>query len=191
MSMMCSVYRLDASQAAELMQFPDSVGELVGYDPLPFKQSLFSRLFGRVRRKSELQRRFEPLPDHQCFDLHQAWHILHFLFTGRNEGGDFPAAFIMSGGQEVGPDQGYGPVRFFAPKSTSLIADFLDGLTLGKLRHAYVAEKIETNEIYWSVELGPEGQAEQLKELWELVRGLKDFVVDAKKRNEPLLISLY
>jgi hypothetical protein len=53
-------------------------------------------------------------------DLHKSWHMFHFLFTGRAEGGSPPGSLLMEGGEEVGEDLGYGPARLIGPADTAV-----------------------------------------------------------------------
>ena len=49
-------------------------------------------------------------------DLDKAWHGLHYLFTGTDEGGNSPLDFLAVGGEEIGTiEVGYGPARALEP----------------------------------------------------------------------------
>jgi len=55
-------------------------------------------------------------------------HGIHFLLTGTAWEGDFPLAFIVRGGREVG-DVGYGPARIFTSDEVQAIANALRPIT--------------------------------------------------------------
>ncbi len=191
MSMLCSLFRLNKEQAALANQNPELLEHLLVGAPAPKKPSFFARLFGNNRKENKPVVSIEPLSEESRFDLDQAWHVLHFLFTGKNEGGDLPASFIMSGGEELGPDQGYGPVRYFSPPVTATLAKYLSNLKLPEFERGYDAQRIAAAQIYWEVEEEAEERQRQVIELWELTQQLRDFVSDTAKRNESLLIDIY
>jgi hypothetical protein len=62
-------------------------------------------------------------------DLDKAWHGIHYLLTGTAEGGDGPEALAILGGEEFGPDVGYGPARFLLPGDVKAVSDALARLT--------------------------------------------------------------
>lgn len=40
--------------------------------------------------------------------MDKAWHLIHFLLTGKAEGGEWPFCFILEGGNRSGPDEADG-----------------------------------------------------------------------------------
>ncbi len=117
MSMLCSLYRITPEQSESLKDFPEAVGELLGFTTLTPKVSLLSKLFGKPQKQPPPKvRKFQPIVESDIFELNQAWHILHFLFSGSNAESEWPAGFILSGGEDIGPDQGYGPTRMLNPE---------------------------------------------------------------------------
>lgn len=59
-------------------------------------------------------------------DLHKHWQILHFALTGQVEGGEGPAADAVLGGEEIGEDVGYGPVRVLSVDVVRAVAAHLE-----------------------------------------------------------------
>ncbi len=49
-------------------------------------------------------------------DLDKAWHGVHYLLTGQADGGELPHSLAVTGGEEFGPEVGYGPARFLIPR---------------------------------------------------------------------------
>jgi hypothetical protein len=192
MSMLCSLYRITPEKATRLKAFPDAVGELVGFTALPPKISFLSKLFGKSPKQSPPSPRiFEPIAETDTFELNQAWHILHFLFSGTNAEGPWPSAFLMSGGEEVGSDQGYGPIRLLTPQLSRAVATFLDAQSFELLDSAYVTSEIEAAEIYWQASSDDIERQRQVEELWSMVKGLQVFFERTVRAGNATLISIY
>ena len=45
-------------------------------------------------------------------EVDKAWHGIHYLLTGQSQGGPEPLALAVLGGEEFGPEVGYGSARF-------------------------------------------------------------------------------
>lgn len=192
MSMLCNLYRINPEQATRLKAFPEAVGELVGFTVPPPKISFLSKLFGKTQKPSPPSaRRFEPIAEAETFELNQAWHILHFLFSGTNAEGTWPSGFLMSGGEEVGPDQGYGPIRLLAPELSRAVATFLDAQSLKRLDSAYVTREIEAAEIYWQASSDDAERKRQVEELWNMVKELQVFFEHTVRAGNATLVSIY
>ena len=50
-------------------------------------------------------------------DLDKAWHGIHYLLTGSVESNKTLASKVIMGGEDIGPDRGYGPARCLAKPS--------------------------------------------------------------------------
>jgi hypothetical protein len=81
-------------------------------------------------------------------DLHKSWHMFHFLFTGRAEGGTPPASLLMEGGDEIGEDLGYGAPRLLDPAATAALAGFVGPLTVAELAGRLDGERMAALGIY-------------------------------------------
>ncbi len=92
MSMLCSLYRISATDAKNVIEFPDTVNDLLGSTPLPAKAGFFSRLFGKskvIRPKLRLSySRF--LKRH--FRTRPSLAYLHYLYSGCEAEGEWPSA---------------------------------------------------------------------------------------------------
>lgn len=193
MSMLCSLYRIDARQSERLRQSPEAVGELLGLAAAPpLRASLWSRLLGRAPTTPKAaETTFEPIDEAHTFDLDDAWHVLHFLFSGRGDEGPWPASFLLAGGTEVGPDLGYGPARLFDAEEVRELAAFLNTQSCGALNAAYEPSAMEAADIYWQASRQPAQREQQVGGLWERVQALQGFVGTAADAHHPLLISIY
>lgn len=192
MSMLCSLYRITPEQVTKLKAFPGALGELVGFTAPPPKISFLSKLFGKSpSQPPPSEQRFEPIAEADTFELDQAWHILHFLFCGTNAEGPWPSGFLMSGGEEVGPDQGYGPIRLLAPQLSRDVATFLDAQSFQLLESAYVTSEIEAAEIYWQASSDEAERQRQVEELWNMIKELQAFFEHTVRAGNASLISIY
>ena len=192
MSMLCTVYRISVEQAAKLRESPDTVDDLLGYKlPTP-KAGILTKIFGERTRSTESpERSVDPITSADTFELDQAWHILHFLFSGGPAEGDWPAAFLVCGGEHIGPDHGYGPVRLLAPDLAGEVARFLGTRSLQSLEDAYVPDRIDAAGIYWQASTQPELREQQVYELWSVVEGLRTFFEQTSGRGGAVLISIF
>lgn len=69
----------------------------------------------------------------EFLDLDKSWHILHTVISGSPDAGDGPAAALL-GGEEFGPDSGYGPARLLRHDAVSAFADVLEPLDVESLK---------------------------------------------------------
>jgi hypothetical protein len=81
-------------------------------------------------------------------DLHKSWHMFHFLFTGRADGGAPPGSLLLTGGEEVGEDLGYGAPRLLDPAATAALAAFVGPLTVEELKRRLDGARMATLGIY-------------------------------------------
>lgn len=192
MSMLCNLYRITPEQVTRLKTFPDAVNEWIGLTAPPPKTSFLSKLFGKQPKQPPPSAQgVEPIAETDTFELDQAWHILHFLFCGASAEGPWPTGFLMSGGEEVGPDQGYGPIRLLAPELSQAVATFLDAQSFQLLDSAYVASDIEAAEIYWQASSDGTERQRQVEELWNMVKALQVFFERTVRAGHATLVSIY
>ena len=71
-------------------------------------------------------------PPECVLDLHESWHILHFLLTGEASGGRLPGAFLLMG-RQAGRQPGWHAPRVLTFVQTAELADLLSGLTTADL----------------------------------------------------------
>jgi hypothetical protein len=91
----------------------------------------------------------EPSGTHLVGDVDKAWHGIHFLLTGTAWEGSGPAAFLVTGGREVGDeDVGYGPARAFGSAETKAVSAALDELPAEALRTKFDVKRMTELDIY-------------------------------------------
>ncbi len=192
MSMLCSLYRLTEQQTRSLLTAPESVNDLLGNSEPPPKISFFERVFGKAKKSVQPERlTLAPIAESETFHLNQAWHILHYLLSGSDAEGDWPSTFIMFGGQEIGPDLGYGPARLLTNDLSTEVAKFLRAQSFESLEAAYIEQKIEQAKIYWSVCSEPEDRYRQVEELWEIVQEMLAFIEETVRSSGSTLVHIY
>ena len=59
-------------------------------------------------------------------DLDKAWHGIHYLLTGSVESNGTLASKVIMGGENIGPDRGYGPAQLLKPAEVKAIAQLLE-----------------------------------------------------------------
>ena len=115
----------------------------------------------------------------ETLDLEKSWHALHFLFTGKADGGFQPMAFMQEGGEDVGEDSWGDPVaRLFSPAQVQNIDAFLAAMTPESLDKRYDPGRMTELEIYggaWE----QDDEYDHLLETFEDVRGFVRTAVEA------------
>jgi hypothetical protein len=108
-------------------------------------------------------------------DLDKAWHGIHYLLTGSAEPNGTLASKVIFGGEDIGPDQGYGPAQLVKADQVKAIAQLLEQTTPHMLRERFKPKEMRRMDIYPSV-------------IWERDGGeALDYVLDAYKK----LVAFY
>lgn len=81
-------------------------------------------------------------------DLDVAWEAIHFLLTGRKDGGAPPLASAILGGKSIGPDLGMGPARYLTSGEVKTVADALSRLSKDDLRRRFDLKAMKKAKIY-------------------------------------------
>lgn len=210
MSMHAYARRVSPFEVAALKRNPATARSLVGTGTLGRLAAgtpNLSKNIGRLRQgggtgvlaSPALQRELErqiaaasaaPATDpERVLDLHKSWHVLHYLFTGKADGG-IPPADALLGGRELGEDMGYGPVRLHEPAATAAFARFLAPLTVEELQGRIDLPRMSELEVY-CCEHGDEGSADEIREdVAHVFPPLQRFVASAAANGNGLLLWL-
>jgi len=81
-------------------------------------------------------------------DLDKAWHGIHYLLTGEADGGDPPLSLAVFGGEEFGPEVGYGPARFLTAAQVAQISHALEAVTVDSLSAKFNPSDMGRKQIY-------------------------------------------
>ena len=173
---------------------PDNAAALEASTP-PRAPSLLSRLFGAKPASKTATRGPDALllapNEGREMDLDKAWHGIHFLLTGRAEGGDAPASFLLHGGREVGDvDVGYGPARALTSAETRAAHQMLAARSDDALRARFDPAAMTRAEIYPEIWDGEDADDDALGYLMEGVAELRTFLGAAADEGLGVLITL-
>lgn len=112
-----------------------------------FTQIAHGRILGAMGsfREGQLPRKPRGL------SLEKAWHAIHYLLTGQDEGGKPPLAWAVLCDKEI-PDMeklmGYGPARLLTPEQVKWVRDALLAVKHKELRARFDAPKMLRANIY-------------------------------------------
>jgi len=118
-------------------------------------------------------------------DIDKAWHGIHYLLNEDGNGGDEPLCWAILGGDEIGDDQGCGPVRILQPDLVKSIAGALIDESTFKSR--YEPEAMEAAQIYPETIWVRDG-SEALDYLAEYYRELVAFYLAAAERGDGIVL---
>ncbi len=81
-------------------------------------------------------------------DLDKAWHGIHYLLTGSVDSNKTLASKAIMGGEDIGPDRGYGPAQLLKPAEVKAIAKLLAETTPEMLRARYKPKEMTRLGVY-------------------------------------------
>lgn len=119
--------------------------------------------------------------------LHKMWHALHFLLTGTAWDNNGPLGQALLGGEDIGPNMGYGPARLLLPDEVSSTAAALAKISTEEFRSRFAPSTMEAADIYPSV-IWVREQDTVLDELTPLFEELAAFYSDAARRGDSILL---
>ncbi|WP_028102033.1 YfbM family protein [Pseudoduganella violaceinigra] len=119
-------------------------------------------------------------------DIDKAWHGIHYLLTGTADGGSPPLSLAIIGGDEFGPDMGYGPARFLTAAQVASITDALEGLSAESLSARFDPQDMGRQQIYPDSIWVRDG-AVGLEYLLEYFEVLRTFYRDAASRGDAVI----
>ncbi len=92
-------------------------------------------------------------------DIDKAWHGIHYLLTGNTSISKGPYGAAVLGGQDVGPDFGYGPPRFLTVSEVEEVSKALSNLPADQFCRRFDPKAMDVADVYpgaWKRE-GPDG----------------------------------
>ena len=127
--------------------------------------------------------------DRDELQIDKSWHGLHFLLTGRSDGGDPPVSLAILGGKVV-PDRrglmGFGPAHKLTPGEVREVSGVLVTLNAVDLLSRYDADEMRRNEVY-AMGVLPDEDRGYLGVYYEKVRS---FYAEAATKQNGMLIYL-
>jgi hypothetical protein len=134
-----------------------------------------------------------PLPElGEMIGLDKAWHGLHFLLTGTADGGREPACFLLSGGEELGDDDGDAfQAHLLDAEQVQWFAEHLASLTTDELSRRFDPERMTKLRIYPDVIWKrPEEEDQPRGYLLGAFADLREFVAAAAARGDAVVVCI-
>ena len=183
--MLCLVGQVTDQELKKIKNDPKRIELLIDIDDdveIP-KRSFFQKLFSKKQPPPIIQ---EPKKAEPTCDLDKSWHALHFILNGDPWKGAFPLNFLASGGEEIGEDVGFGPIRFLNASQTKQLKDELNKITADDFDNRFNAAKLTSAEIY------PTGDWTDAKPwLRENYISIKEFIGQTVADGKGIYIYIY
>jgi hypothetical protein len=127
-------------------------------------------------------------PDAVRGELEKAWHGLHFVFTGRSDEAPPPLGYLLSGGEEVGEDLGYGAARLLNGAEVKAFRDALHAIDARAFDARFDVAALARHDVYPSI--WDEDRDELLEEYEMYFEQLKSDLDRVVAAGEYLLIAI-
>ncbi|HEX8427733.1 YfbM family protein [Hymenobacter sp.] len=171
MGMYCELLQVSPAYAQQLIQEPDRI-----FDCLEEPDLIEDGALG------------------EDINLDKAWHGLHYLLTGTAWGGQEPACYLVTGGEQIGDevehDIGYGPARLLSPAQVAAFAAITTSLTPAEIQERLNPNEMTQLDIYpevWS-RVGQDAQ-DNYDYLVEYATELQGFL--ARATDQQLSVVIY
>ncbi|MBX9400559.1 YfbM family protein [Lysobacter sp. BMK333-48F3] len=81
-------------------------------------------------------------------DIDKAWHAIHYTLNGSAWEGEAPLFLAVLGGQAIGEDVGYGPVRYLSPVQVQAVSAALSAIDAAQFGARFSPAALDAAEIY-------------------------------------------
>jgi Domain of unknown function (DUF1877) len=122
-------------------------------------------------------------------DLDKAWHGIHYLLTGSAEPGGTLASKVIMGGEDIGPNRGYGPAQLLKPEEVKAIAHLLEETTSDMLRKRFAPKEMTRAGVYPEIIWERDGE-EALKYVLDYYEKLVAFYKLAAQREQAVIFVI-
>lgn len=126
--------------------------------------------------------------------LDKRWHGLHYLLTGSADERPLPAGFLLSGGEDVGDDDGDVVPRLLDPAQVRAIADLLAALDADELTRRFDATRMTELKIYpdpiWLRDEDPDEEHTPLGWLLDAFAELQEFMAAAASAGDAVVVDV-
>jgi hypothetical protein len=159
MSMLAYLAMIDASVAATFRREADSILRFIENDQL--------------------------LPPARL-ELHKMWQGLHFILTGTAWNNSGPLGQAILGGDDVGPNLGYGPARLRAPEQVRATSEALSTIAVADFRRRFDPSAMDAAGVYPGIWMRERDTI--LDELVPLFENLRAFYRNTATRHYGALL---
>jgi hypothetical protein len=122
-------------------------------------------------------------------DLDKAWHGIHYLLTGSAESNATLASKVIMGGEDIGPDRGYGAAQLLKPAEVKAIAHLLEETTPDMLRKRFKPKEMTRADVYPGVIWERDGD-EALSYVLDYYKKLVAFYKLAAERGQAVILVI-
>jgi hypothetical protein len=122
-------------------------------------------------------------------DLDKAWHGIHYLLTGSIESNSTLASKVIMGGENIGPDRGYGPAQLLNPAEVKAIAHLLEETTADMLRKRFKPKEMTQAGVYPAVIWERDGE-EALTYVLDYYKKLVAFYKLAAEKGQAVILVI-
>jgi hypothetical protein len=120
--------------------------------------------------------------------MDKEWGGIQFLLNGSPDSTEGPYGQVIFGGQEIGPDMGYGPARVLNAKQVAEIASSLRSLSADSLRLRYDPQAMTRMDIY--PDIWERDGTEACDWLLQGYGRLVDFYARAAARGNAVILAI-
>ena len=121
-------------------------------------------------------------------DIDKAWHGIHYLLTGSAESNESLASKVIMGGEDIGPDRGYGPAQLLKPDEVKDIARLLDATTPDALRKRFKPKEMTDAKVYPDIWVRDGDEA--LSYVLDYYKKLAAFYKRAAERGQAVIFAI-
>lgn len=124
-------------------------------------------------------------PPHEL-RLHKMWQAIHYMLTGTAWNTAGPLGQAILGGEDIGPDVGYGSARILAPDRVHATSHALAKITVAEFRSRFNPSQMEAADIYPNIWIREKDTI--LEELTAHFENLTSFYRHTASRNDGALL---
>jgi hypothetical protein len=121
--------------------------------------------------------------------LDKSWHGIHYLLTGSVDSNGSLASKVIMGGEDIGPDRGYGPAQLLEPGEVKAIAQLLEQTTPDMLRKRFKPKEMTQADVYPGEIWARDGE-EALQYVLEYYKKLVAFYKLAAERGQAVILVI-
>jgi hypothetical protein len=121
--------------------------------------------------------------------LDKSWHGIHYLLTGSVDSNGSLASKVIMGGEDIGPDRGYGPAQLLEPGEVKAIAQLLEQTTPDVLRKRFKPKEMTQADVYPGEIWARDGE-EALQYVLEYYKKLVAFYKLAAERGQAVILVI-